>query len=187
MRLFEGRLRPSYRERLFDQKVAGLRKRRDHPVAARDTQGNAIRHLEPRLLTRFLSRTHEFAGKALAEQIGALDTKSRIAPVTRAGRPILITLAATPELTTPFSPWPSFDGGERCSIDFRIAPELERLAAHIDEVVQRTVQASPTTWYSKVPKNIENLYNSCRRAASKEGYSGKPSREERLIQGLGSQ
>ena len=104
-------------------------------------------------------------------QIGALDSKSRIAPVTRDGKPILITLAATPELTSPFSPWPSFDGGERCSIDFRITPELERLAAHIDEVVQAAVTQNPTTWYSKVPKNLENLYNSCRRAASKEGYT----------------
>ncbi len=104
-------------------------------------------------------------------QSGALDSKSRTAPVTRDGKPILITLAGTPELTTPFNPWPSFDGGERCSIDFRITPALERLAAHIDEVVQRQVQASPTTWYSKVPRNLESLYNSCRRAASREGYS----------------
>ena len=43
--------------------------------------------------------------------IGALDSKSRIAPVTRNGKPVLITLAATPTLSTPFSPWPSFDGG----------------------------------------------------------------------------
>ena len=104
-------------------------------------------------------------------QIGALDSKSRIAPVTRDGKPILITLADKPELSTPFSPWPSFDGGERCSMDFRITPELERLAAHIDGVLQKQVQSCPTTWYSKVPKNLENPHNSCRRAASKEGYS----------------
>ena len=35
-------------------------------------------------------------------QIGALDSKSRIAPVTRDGKPILINLSAKPELTTPF-------------------------------------------------------------------------------------
>ena len=104
-------------------------------------------------------------------QIGALDSKSRIAPVTRDGKPILITLSAKPELTRPFSPWPSFDGGDRCSLDFRITPELESLANHIDGVIQKQVQSSPTTWYSKVPKNLEGLYNSCRRAASKEGYS----------------
>ena len=104
-------------------------------------------------------------------QIGALDSKSRIAPVTHKGKPVLVTLSTTPELTTPFSPWPSFDGGDRCSIDLRITPELEKLAAYIDEAVQRQVQASPTTWYSKVPKNLENLYNSCQRTASKEGLS----------------
>ena len=103
--------------------------------------------------------------------IGALDSKSRIAPVTRNGKPVLITLSASPTLTTPFSPWPSFDGGERCSLDLRITPELEKLAAWIDETVQAQVTVSPQTWYSKVPKNIESLYNSCRRAASKEGYA----------------
>ena len=104
-------------------------------------------------------------------QIGALDSKSRIAPVSRDGKPVLITLSSKPTLTTPFSPWPAYDGGERCSIDFRLTPDLEKLASWIDEVVQRQVQANPTTWYSKVPKNIESLYNSCRRTASKEGYT----------------
>ena len=37
--------------------------------------------------------------------------------------------------------------------------------------MQAQVTVSPQTWYSKVPKNIDSLYNSCRRAASKEGYS----------------
>ena len=32
--------------------------------------------------------------------IGALDSKSRIAPVTRNGKPVLITLSASPTLTT---------------------------------------------------------------------------------------
>ncbi len=105
-------------------------------------------------------------------QIGALDSKSRIAPVTRDGKPILIKLADKPELSTPFSPWPPYNGeGERCSIDLRITPELERLAAHIDDVVQAAVTQNPSTRYSKVPKNLENLHNSCRRAASKEGYT----------------
>ena len=104
-------------------------------------------------------------------QIGALDSKSRIAPVTRDGKPVLITLSSKPVLTTPFSPWPAYDGGERCSIDFRLTPELEQLATWIDSVIQKQVQSSPTTWYSKVPKNLETLYNSCRRTASKEGYT----------------
>ena len=43
--------------------------------------------------------------------IGALDSKSRIAPVTRDGKPVIITLSSSPSLSTPFSPWPSFDGG----------------------------------------------------------------------------
>ena len=104
-------------------------------------------------------------------EIGALVSKSRIAPITRDGKPVLITLSAAPDLTTPFNSWPSYDNGERCSIDFRITPELEKLAAWIDESVVAQVTVAPQTWYSKVPKNLENLYNSCRRAASKEGYS----------------
>ena len=126
-------------------------------------------------------------------RIGAIqDAKSRIAPVTRDGKPLLITLSAKPELTTPFSPWPPCnEESERCSIDFRITPDLERLAAHIDQVVQAAVTQNPTTWYSKVPKNLENLYNSCRRAASKEGYSDTfrtkcSLREKCELQGLGS-
>ena len=105
-------------------------------------------------------------------QIGAIqDVKSRIAPITRDGKVVLITLSATPTLTTPFSPWPSYDGGERCSIDLRITPELSKLAEWIDECIQRQVTANPATWYSKVPKALDSLYNSCRRTASKETYS----------------
>ena len=87
-------------------------------------------------------------------QIGAIqDAKSRIAPITRDGKPVLITLSAKPTLTTPFSPWPpSNEESDRCSIDIRITPELAKLAEWIDECIQRQVQASPSTWYSKVPK-----------------------------------
>ena len=103
-------------------------------------------------------------------QIGAiLDPKSRIAPITRSGKPVLITLSAKPKLTTPFSPWPSYDGGERCSIDLRMTPELAKLAEWIDECIQRQVKENPATWFSKVPK--AQLYNSCHRTASKEAYS----------------
>ncbi len=104
-------------------------------------------------------------------QIGALDSGSRMAPVTRAGKPILFTLVATPELAKPFSPWPSYDGSERGSNDSRIPPDLERLAARNDAVVQEQVTTTPCAWYSKTPKNLESNYNSCRRAASKEGLS----------------
>ena len=104
-------------------------------------------------------------------EIGALDSKSRIAPVTQNGKPVLLTLSASPELTTPFSPWPSYDGGERCSVDLRMTPQLGDLADHQDEMVQRIVGANPTTWFSKPPKNLDTLYNSARRPASKEGYS----------------
>ncbi len=71
--------------------------------------------------------------------IGPVDTKSRIAPVTQNGRAILITLAQTPTLTTPFPIWPSYDGGERTNLDIRITPELAQLADHIDEVIQKIV------------------------------------------------
>ena len=104
-------------------------------------------------------------------EIGALDSKSRIAPVTQHGKPVLLTLSASPELSTPFSPWPSYDGGERCSVDFRVTPQLAKLAEHLDAVIQKTVGANPTTWYSKAPKNLDTLYNSARRTASKEGYT----------------
>ncbi len=91
-------------------------------------------------------------------QIGAIqDAKSRIAPITRDGKPVLITLSAKPTLTTPFSPWPSYDGGERCSIDLRITPELANLAEWIDECIQRQVVGSPATWYSKVPRTLDSL------------------------------
>ena len=88
-------------------------------------------------------------------EIGALDSKSRIAPVTQNGKPVLLTLSASPELSTPFSPWPSYDGGERCSIDLRMTPQLGDLADHLDEMVQRVVGANPTTWFSKPPKNLD--------------------------------
>ena len=79
-------------------------------------------------------------------QIGARDPKSRIAPVTRNGKPILLCLSAKPELTTPFPVWPSYNGGERISVDFRLTPDLERLAEHIDSVVQKQVAANPGQW-----------------------------------------
>ena len=37
-------------------------------------------------------------------EIGALDSKSRIAPVTQNGKPVLLTLSASPELSTPSLP-----------------------------------------------------------------------------------
>ena len=63
--------------------------------------------------------------------ISTIDSKSRIAPVTQNGKPVLICLSATPELQTPFSPGPSDDGGERTSLDLICTPELERLAEHL--------------------------------------------------------
>ena len=52
-----------------------------------------------------------------------------------------------------------------------MTPQLGDLADHLDEMVQRIVGANPTTWFSKPPKNLDTLYNSARRPASKEGYS----------------
>ena len=74
-------------------------------------------------------------------QIGTADPKTKIAPLTRNGKPIYITLAKTPTLSTPFSPWPSYDNGERTSLDLRTTPELEQLAEHIDELIQKQVLA----------------------------------------------
>ena len=82
-------------------------------------------------------------------QIGTLDSKSRIAPITQNGKPVLICLSKTPDLQTPFSPWPSYDGGERTCLDLLVTPELERLAAHIDGVIKKQVTADPTKWFSK--------------------------------------
>ena len=103
-------------------------------------------------------------------QIGQVDPKTKIAPITKNGRSVLITLAKTPTLTSPVSPWPSYDGGERTNLDLSITPDLERLAAHIDEVIQQTVGTNPGQFYTKLPKNVESLFNSIRRPANKEGF-----------------
>jgi len=103
-------------------------------------------------------------------QIGTIDAKSRIAPVTQKGHPVIICLSGRPELQTPFSPWPSYDGGERTSLDLICTPELTRLAEHIDSVILKQVRADPGKWFSKIPKNLEDMHVSARRPASKEGY-----------------
>ena len=102
--------------------------------------------------------------------IGTLDSKSRIAPISKNGKPVTIMLSATPELQTPFSPWPSYDGGERTSLDLVCTPELSRPAGHIDAVVKKQVHEDPSKWWSKVPKNLEDMHISARRPASKAGY-----------------
>ena len=90
-------------------------------------------------------------------QIGQVDPKSKIAPITQNGRSVLITLANTPTLTSPFSPLPSYDGGERTNLDLRITPDLEKLAAHIDAVIQQTVGENPGQFYNRIPKNLDSL------------------------------
>ena len=52
-------------------------------------------------------------------EIGANDTKSRIAPVTQNGKPVFIVLSKTPTLQTPWNV-SSFDGGERRSCDLKL-------------------------------------------------------------------
>ena len=69
---------------------------------------------------------------------------------------VTICLSATPDLQTPFSPWPAYDGGERTSLDLICTPELERLAEHIDSVILKQVRADPSKWWRKPPKNLEN-------------------------------
>ena len=105
-------------------------------------------------------------------QIGTVDPKTRIATVTQNGRSVLITLAKTPTLTTPFAPWPPYDpSSERTNLDLRITPELEKLAEHIDHVIQQTVGENPLNYYTKLPKNVESLFNSIRRVATKDGFT----------------
>ena len=77
--------------------------------------------------------------------IGTLDSKSRIAPITMSGKPVTIMLSSTPDLRTPFSPWPSYDGGERTSLDLVCTPELSRLADHIDSVIEKQVMKKHCT------------------------------------------
>ena len=103
-------------------------------------------------------------------QLGALDAKTRIAPVTQNGKPVFITLCATPDLQTPWSVWPSYDGGARCSVELLVTPQLQKLGDHIDKVVLETVKANPSQWFSKTPKSVEDLHNSVIRQPSKEQY-----------------
>ena len=71
----------------------------------------------------------EFLKAGEGRTIGTVGPKTKIAPVvTREGKPIYITLAKTPTLTTAWLRWPSYDGGERTSLDLRITGELEQLA-----------------------------------------------------------
>ena len=102
--------------------------------------------------------------------IGTLDSKSRIAPVTLNGMTVTICLSSTPDLRTPFAPWPSYDGGERTSLDLVCTEGLERLAEHIDSVILKQVRADTSKWWSKPPKNLDDMHVSARRPASKEGY-----------------
>ena len=105
-------------------------------------------------------------------EIGTVDPKTKIAPLTRDGKPIYITLAKSPTLGTPFSPYPSYDGGERTSLDLRTPPELEQVAEYIDEIIQRQVLADPQKFYARPPKSLADNYNSLHRPPSKAGYTG---------------
>ena len=93
--------------------------------------------------------------------IGTLDSKSRIAPVTLNGMAVTICLSSTPDLRTPFAPWPSYDGGERTSLDLLCTPELERLAEHIDSVILKQVGTDPSKWFSKTPEKPRRYARKC--------------------------
>ena len=103
-------------------------------------------------------------------QLGALDTKTRIAPITQDGKPVLIKLSTNPELQTPWNVWPSYDGGPRCSCELLLTPALQRLGEHIDDAVLRAVRANAGTFFSKQPKSLDDLHNSIIRAPSKGSY-----------------
>ena len=69
--------------------------------------------------------------------------KARIANIFDArGKPIKLNLCKEPVLRTPWQV-SSFDGGERCTLDVVLTPELERVADKIDSdvlVLSRKIQ-----------------------------------------------
>ena len=60
-------------------------------------------------------------------EIGDINPKTRIAPVTQSGKPCLIALSKSHTLQTPWQ-ISSFDGRERCSCDLLLTDNLARLA-----------------------------------------------------------
>ena len=96
--------------------------------------------------------------------------KARIANISDAkGKPIKLVISKEPVLRTP---WPvsSFDGGERCSLDIVLTPELERLADKIDTEVRGFIEKNSERYFKTPPK--EDWYKSVKKAPSKEGYEG---------------
>ena len=94
--------------------------------------------------------------------------KARIAPILDAkGKPIKLILSKEPVLRTS---WPvsSFDGGERCSLDIVLTPELQRLGDKIDGEVRGFIEKNTERYFKTPPK--EDWYKSIEKEPSKEGY-----------------
>ena len=64
----------------------------------------------------------------------------------------------------------SFDGGERCSLDIVLTPELQRLGDKIDGEVRGFIEKNTERYFKTPPK--EDWYKSIKKEPSKEGYEG---------------
>ena len=96
--------------------------------------------------------------------------KARIANIFDArGKPIKLNLCKEPVLRTPWQV-SSFDGGERCTLDLKLTPELERVADKIDSDVRGFIEKNSDRYFKTPPK--EDWYKSIKKEPSKEGYDG---------------
>ena len=96
--------------------------------------------------------------------------KARIAPIYDArGKAVKLILSKEPVLRTPWQV-SSFDGGERCSLDICLTPELDNLCTKIDSEVRGFIEINPDRYFKNPPK--EDWYKSLKKESSKEGYDG---------------
>ena len=85
------------------------------------------------------------------------------------GKPIKIFLAKEPVLRTPWQV-SSFDGGERCSLDICLTPELQQLGNKIDTEVRSYIEKNFDRYFKNPPK--DDWYKSIIKESSKDGYEG---------------
>ena len=96
--------------------------------------------------------------------------KARIAPIFDVkGKQIKLFLAKEPVLRTPWQV-SSFDGGERCSLDIRLTPELQQLGTKIDTEVKGFIEKNSERYFKNPPK--DDWYKSIIKESSKERYEG---------------
>ena len=73
--------------------------------------------------------------------------KARVANIYDSkGKPIKLFLAKEPVLRTPWQV-SSFDGGERCSLDICLTPELEQLGIKIDTEVRGFIEKNSDRYF----------------------------------------